>query len=131
MQGHYHKLAIANPRVAPYGMAAKETLQHLGLEQQSMSRLVTGESIGQAWQFVASGNATLGFVSLSQVIKDGNVPHGVWVVPAEFHSPIRQNAVLLRRGKHNLAAVTLLKFLQSEKAHSIILRYGYQLDTAL
>ncbi len=123
--GDYNKLAIANPRLAPYGAAAVETLQHLGLGDSARAKLVTGENISQTWQFVYSGNAALGFVALSQLIKDGSVPGGTWVVPGEMHTPIRQDAVLLTRGRQNPATVALLDFLQSDAANSIIQHYGY------
>jgi len=123
--GDYAKLAVANPRLAPYGAAAMQVLDHLGLGGAAADRLVNGENIGQAYQFISSGNAQLGFVALSQVIRDGAAPTGAWVVPAELHDPIRQEAVLLTPGAGNPAAVGLLEFLRGEAAAGIIHRYGY------
>ena len=120
------RLAIADPKLAPYGAAAMQVLQRLGLQAALAPRLVTGESIAQAWQFTATGNAPLGFVALSQVMQDGALTRGsAWVVPAELHDPIRQDAVLLHAGKHHEAAIALLRFLRSEEARRLIREFGY------
>lgn len=120
------RLALADPRLAPYGAAAVETLTRLGLIDRLRPHLVQGESIGQAHQFVASGNAPMGFVALSQVQADGRLAGGsVWVVPADLHSPLRQEAVLLQRGRHNPAAQALLSYLRSPAAREIIRAHGY------
>jgi molybdate transport system substrate-binding protein len=125
-KGGYAHLAIANPKLAPYGAAAIEVLKHLGLLETVQPRLVQGENIAQTYQFVASGNAELGFVALSQVMKDGKVSSGsVWIVPASFHAPIRQDAVMLAAGKGNAAASALMAYLKSDKAKVIIRAYGY------
>ena len=124
----FERIAIADPKLAPYGAAAIEALTKLGVLQAVQPKFVQGESIGQAHQFVATGNAALGFVALSQVMKDGRVERGSgWVVPANLHSPIRQDAVLLVRGKDNPAAKALLQFLRSEAARAIIRDHGYEL----
>ena len=123
--GHYRKLAIANPRLAPYGAAALQTLEKLGLAGSAKPKLVSGENIAQTYQFVASGNADIGFVALSQIIKNGRAPAGAWVVPAKLHTPIRQDAVLLSRASTNEAAKALIKFLRSDAATAIIRHYGY------
>ncbi|MYM62490.1 molybdate ABC transporter substrate-binding protein [Pseudomaricurvus sp. HS19] len=123
--GDYNKLAIANPRLAPYGAAAMETLQALGVADSAASKLVTGENISQTWQFVFTGNADIGFIALSQIIKGGTPPTGAWVVPGQLHSPIHQDAVLLERGKDNPASQSLLDFLKGDTAREIIQRYGY------
>ena len=103
------KVAIADPRVAPYGAAALEVLRRLGVEQSLQPRLVQGESIGQAFQFVATGNARMGFVALSQLMVDGRIGQGsAWRVPAELHTPIRQDAVVLAGGRDNPAAAALV-----------------------
>ena len=126
--GAFDKLAIANPKLAPYGRAAVEVLDHLGLRQQVAPKLVEGASITQAFQFVASAGAQLGFVALSQVHQDGRIRAGSgWLVPVSMHTPIRQDAVLLNPGRHNGAAVALLKHLQSEKAQAVIRSFGYGL----
>lgn len=130
-QGRYRHLAIAAPRLAPYGAAAIETLAGLGLLEQVRSRFVQGENIAQTYQFVASGNAELGFVALSQVYRDGDLLGGsAWVVPSHLHQPIRQAAVLLNRGRHNPAAIALLEFLQTAKARAVIEACGYALPDA-
>lgn len=122
----YRHLAIANPKTAPYGAAAMATLEGLGLTESARGRLVQGENIAQAHQFVASGNAELGFVALSQVVKDGAIAQGSgWVIPANYHPPIRQDALLLQNGRDNPAAHALLDYLKSEKAAEVIRAYGY------
>lgn len=128
-KGGFNKLAYADPKLAPYGVAAQETLQKLKLQDKVQGKLVTGESIAQAYQFAATGNAELAFIALSQVTKDGKVTEGsYWVVPPEMYSPIKQSAVLLRGAKDKAAAQAFLKFLQSEKAVAIIRSYGYGLQ---
>ncbi len=126
-RGGYNKLAIADPRLAPYGKAAIETLQKMNLARLQTSA-VQGESISQAFQFVQSGNADLGFVALSQVMQDGRIARGsAWIVPADMHSPIRQAATLLVKGKDNPAATALVTYLRSEQARAVIRRHGYEL----
>jgi molybdate transport system substrate-binding protein len=120
----FAKLSIADPGAAPYGLAAVQTLQRLGLYDQVKPKIVQGTSITQAYQFVASGAAELGFVALSQVI---NEPGGSrWLVPTSDHEPIEQQAVLLLTGQKNPAAAAFLKFLKSPQAVAIIKRYGYE-----
>lgn len=126
--GYYQKLAIANPRVAPYGIAAMEVLTHLGLDAAATPKLVKGENIAQTYQFIASGNAQLGFIAQSQVIKNGQLPAGSWAVPKELHQPIRQNAILLTHGKNNAAAHALLVFMRTQAATDIIHSYGYSTE---
>jgi molybdate transport system substrate-binding protein len=127
-KGGYSKLAIAHPKLAPYGMAAKQTLDGLGLWDVVQNKLVTGENITQAWQFAATGNAELAFVALSQVMHDGKVSTGSWwVVPAYMYNPIRQSAVLLSAAKDQAVAQAFLDFLKSEKAAAVIRSYGYEL----
>ncbi len=124
--GTYRHLAIANPKLAPYGVAAIETLTALQLHDRLQGKLVYGENIGQAHQFVASGNAELGFVALSQVSKDGRITTGSgWIVPAELHAPLCQDALLLTVGKDRPAAAAWLAYLQSDKAKAIIRAFGY------
>jgi molybdate transport system substrate-binding protein len=127
-RGGFEKLAIASPKLAPYGAAAIETLTKLGLLTQLKPKFVEGSNIGQTLQFVASENVALGFVALSQVFVDGRVTEGsAWIVPANFHAPIKQDAVLLKAGKDNAAATALLRYLKTEKAKAIIRAYGYDL----
>ncbi|WP_290582223.1 molybdate ABC transporter substrate-binding protein [Ketobacter sp.] len=127
--GNFNKLAFANPKVAPYGSAALEVLQALGLRDSTERQWVQGENIAQTYQFVASGNADLGFVALSQVMDKGHIAQGSsWVVPTELYSPIRQDAVLLQSAANSKAALSLLQYLRSEEARTIIHQYGYQTE---
>ncbi|HYF42447.1 MAG TPA: molybdate ABC transporter substrate-binding protein [Ramlibacter sp.] len=122
------KVAIADPRLAPYGAAAMEVLQALGIGPALQPRLVQGESIAQAYQFVTTGNAAMGFVALSQVMADGRIDRGsAWLVPSTLHGPIRQDAVLLATGKGNPAAAALMAFLRSDAARAILRAHGYEL----
>ena len=124
--GDFKKLAIAAPKLAPYGAAALQTIAKLGLLSRLESRIVTGESIGQAFSFVATGNAELGFIALSQIYENGQIKSGsAWLVPEALHSPIRQDAVLLSKGAGNKAAVMLLAFLKTENAKAVIRAFGY------
>lgn len=128
-KGTFDHLAIANPKLAPYGAAAMETLAKLGLADKLAGKIVQGENIAQTYQFAASGNADLGFVALSQVMKDGKVGSGsAWIVPASMHAPIKQDAVILANGKGNAAAVALMKYLKSAKAVAVIKSYGYEVE---
>ena len=121
-------VSYCNPKLAPYGAAAVEAMKALGLFDTLQPKLVQGETITQAYQFVASGNADVGFVALSQVYKDGHFAAGsAWLVPAKLYSPIRQDAVILNAGKGHAAAAELLHYLQSDKAHAVIRSYGYEL----
>ncbi|MBL3555853.1 MULTISPECIES: molybdate ABC transporter substrate-binding protein [Marinobacter] len=123
------RLAIANPATAPYGLAAQQTLEHLGHWATLGSRLVRGESIAQTFQFVATGNAKAGFVALAQLRgeHDGGAR---WEVPASYHDPIAQQAILLERGRDNEAANAWLDFLASGEAQDIIRQYGYDIPQA-
>lgn len=124
--GGFRHIAIANPRSAPYGAAAMQTLRALGVADALAPRLVTGESIAQAYQFVVTGNSELGFVALSQVRAPGKPPQGsAWRVPANLHDPIRQDAILLKAGERNPAASALLAFLKSEPALQVLDDFGY------
>lgn len=119
----FDKLAIADPKTAPYGVAAVETMTKLGVQDTLKPRIVTGSSIAQAYQFTSTGAAQLGFVALSQVI---TVPGGSrWLVPTRLHTPIDQQAVLLKTGENNAAARAFIKYLKSRPAVAIIKRYGY------
>ena len=123
----FKRLAVAASKVAPYGMAAVETLTKIGMLPLLQAKLVTGESIGQTFSMVSTGNAELGFVAMSQVFEDGRLKSGsAWVVPANLHSPLKQDAVLLTRGKANPAALQLLVFLKSGQARAIMNSFGYE-----
>jgi molybdate transport system substrate-binding protein len=124
--GRFEKLAIANPKTAPYGRAAVQVLAARGLTAALSPKLVTGESVAQAYQFIATGNAELGFVALSQVSVPGKAPTGsMWRVPASLHAPMRQDAVLLKAGAGRPAAAALLQWLRGEPAQAVIRSYGY------
>lgn len=126
--GRFEHLSIANPKLAPYGLAAVETMKALGLADALQPRLVTGESIGQAQQFVVSGSAELGFIAFAQIHKDGKLIDGsYWLVPGKYHSPIRQDAVVLDKGKGSAAATALMGYLKSDAAKAVIKAYGYDL----
>lgn len=122
--GQVDHLAIADPETAPYGRAAVETLAALGLTELYAGRIVTGETVTQALQFVESGSAGLGFVAASQV----QGKPGVWIVPAALHQPIRQDAVLLATGADNPAARAYLEFLRSDAAVAVITASGYAVE---
>jgi molybdate transport system substrate-binding protein len=124
--GDWRRLAIANPKLSPYGEAAMAVLRARGLHERLAPRLVMGDSIAQAFQFVATGNADLGFVALSQVMAPGQAITGsVWRVPPALYPPIRQDAVLLRRAASKPAALALLAFLREPAARALIAGYGY------
>lgn len=121
-------VAYCDPLLAPYGAAAVEAMKALGVFEALQSKLVQAENISQAYQFVASGNAAVGFVALSQVYKNGKIREGsAWILPATLYSPIRQDAVLLEKGKGRPAALALLQYLQSAKAKDVIRSFGYDL----
>lgn len=120
----FSKISIANPTAAPYGAAAIETLKALKLYDTLQAKIVQGNSIAQAFQFVDTGNAELGFVALSQVIKAGG---SRWLVPQALYTPILQDAVLLKKGADSAAAKAFLDFLKGPEARSVIEAYGYGL----
>ena len=119
------RLAIANPELAPYGLAARQALAHYGLWAALRPRIVMGQNIGQAYALVASGNAPLGLVALSQVMGGAASPGAEWIVPQAAHAPIRQDAVLLAAGADNAAARAFLRYLRSAKAAGTIADFGY------
>jgi molybdate transport system substrate-binding protein len=128
LQGNaFRHLSIANPKTAPYGLAATQVMDKLGLTGQVKGKIVEGQNITQAYQFVSTGNAELGFVALSQVYKDGELASGsAWIVPAQLHDPIKQDGVILSKGRGNTAALALMDYLKGPKAAAIIQAYGYQ-----
>lgn len=126
-KGGFRRLAIANPKLAPYGAAARETLLGLGLWSEVQRRLVIGENIAQAHQFVSTGNADLGFVALSQIQGEDSPAGSYWLVPPALYAPIRQDAVLLEPGRGNKAAEQWMQYLRSEPAKDLIRSYGYEL----
>ena len=123
----FNKCAVADPKLAPYGVAAYETLKSLKLlDKYQPPKFVTGNNIGMTFQFVKTGNAEVGFVALSQVYKNGKITSGSgWIVPSKYYQPIRQDAVLLKHGENSAAAKSFLKFLQSAEANKLKQSYGY------
>jgi molybdate transport system substrate-binding protein len=128
-KGNFEHLAIANPKLAPYGASAMETMTRMGVADKLAPKIVQGENIAQTYQFAATGNAEMAFVALSQVMKDGKIGSGsAWIVPAKMHAPIRQDAVILATGKDSAAAAALMKYLKSPKALAVIKSYGYEVE---
>jgi len=125
----FSKLSLSNPVAAPYGAAAIETMKSLGLYDTLRPKFVEGANITQAFQFVDTGNAELGFIALSQII--GNDTGSRWIVPEDLYEPIRQDAVLLNKGAANEAATAFMAFLKGPEAQAIIEKYGYVLDSEL
>ena len=126
--GQFRHLSIANPKAAPYGLAAMQVLDKLGLSEAVKAKLVEGQNITQAHQFVSTGNAELGFVALSQVYADGKLGSGsAWIVPAALYDPIRQDAVILKQGANNPAAAALVEYLKGPEAARVIESFGYKL----
>lgn len=126
--GKFDHISVANPKLAPYGLAAVETLQKLNLLTALTPKFVTGENIGQTYQFVASGAAPLGFVAMSQVYEDNKLKAGsAWVVPSNLYSPIRQDAVVLTKGVNKPAVTAFVNYLKGDAAKAVIRSYGYDL----
>lgn len=126
--GNFNHLALADPKLAPYGAAALEVLKNKGLLEKLQSKFVQGENIAQTHEFINSGAAELGFIALSQISENGKITTGsAWIVPDSLYTPILQDAVLLKSGAANPAAVSLMEFLKSAPALVIIRKYGYDL----
>lgn len=121
--GGFNKISFADPKAAPYGAAAVETLKALKLYDTLMPKIVQGNSIAQAFQFVDTGNAELGFVALSQL--HGHADGSRWIVPQALYAPIKQDAVLLKTGETSAAAKAFLDFLKGPDGVAIIVKYGY------
>ena len=127
-RGGFDHIALANPKLAPYGAAAMEAMKALGVADALAPKFVQGENIAQTYQFISTANALLGFVAMSQVYEDGKLKSGsAWVVPTNLYSPIRQDAVILDKGKDSAAAAALMKYLKGDKAKAVIKAYGYDL----
>lgn len=126
-KGGFDHIALANPKLAPYGAAAVEAMKALGVYDALLPKFVTAENIAQAHQFVSSGNALLGFVALSQVLKDGKIEGSAWMVPANLYDTLRQDAIILDKGRGKPAAEALMKYLKGDKARAVIRSYGYEL----
>ncbi len=128
LRGDFHHLAIANPRTAPYGAAAMQVLESLGLVETLRGRIAEAQSVSGAWAAVASGAADLGFVAMSSLQPMGMHAGSYWRVPPSFYPPLRQSAVLLRHGESNAAATDLLGFLRTDGARQVIVRHGYRVE---
>jgi len=125
--GQFNKIALANPKLAPYGSAAVEVLEKLDLLTATQAKWVQGENIAQAYQFVFTGNADLGFIALSQIMQKGEITGGsYWLVPADLHTPILQDAQILLPGKNSVVTQQLVEFIKSDLAKAIIQSHGYQ-----
>jgi molybdate transport system substrate-binding protein len=125
-RGAFDHIALANPAVAPYGAAAMQTLQALGVASSLKAKLVWGQSIGQTYQFIATGSAPVGFVALSQLRHPTQKPGGAWwIAPDNLHAPLKQDVVALAGGSDFKASKALLLFLRSDQARAIIQRFGY------
>jgi molybdate transport system substrate-binding protein len=126
--GKFDHIAVADPKLAPYGLAARETLQKRNLLATLAPKFVTGDNIGQTYQFVASAAAPLGFVAMSQVYENNQLKSGsAWVVPSALYGPIRQDAVVLSKGGNNAAAAAFIGYLKGDKAKAVIRSFGYDL----
>jgi molybdate transport system substrate-binding protein len=124
----FPRAAIANPKTAPYGLAAEQVLEHLGLWDDVQGKLVRGDSIAQTFQFVATGNAEIGFVAYSQIMKWKDPNGSLWIIPANYYAPVEQQAVLLNRGANNPAAREFIEFLRGAAARSVIEGFGYGVE---
>jgi len=121
-------IAMANPKIAPYGKAAQQVLEQLDAQQNRRATIVTGQNITQTYQFIASGNAAMGFISLAQLraIESAHKKENYWLVPESLHDPIEQSAVVIARSKKAILANNFLNFLRSPKALNIMQKYGYR-----
>ncbi len=125
-RGAFRHLALANPKIAPYGAAAKQALVTMDLWEIVQGNVVYGENVAQTYQFVATANAELGFVALAQVLSKSNAAATrVWEVPQTYYQPIRQDAVVLNRAKHNRAATQFMRFLKQPAVREVIEQTGY------
>jgi molybdate transport system substrate-binding protein len=128
MNGAFDHLALANPKTAPYGLAAEQVMRHIGALDKLTPKLVRGDSISQTFQFIATGNAEAGFVALAQIKAWKGEAGTLWAIPEDHYAPIEQAAVLLKKGKPNPAAIAYLDFLKSDAAREVIERYGYGVE---
>jgi molybdate transport system substrate-binding protein len=127
--GNFSALAIANPKLAPYGRAARQVLKSLKLWKNVREKIVEGQNIGQTFSFVATTNAQLGFVALSYVMSERNKISGSsWEVPVDLYEPIRQDGVIIARAENNPAAIAFVEYLKSKKARMLISDFGYGLE---
>ncbi len=129
LEGAVKKIAVANPKLAPYGEAAYQTMESWGNLKEASAKFVTGDNIGKTYQFVKTGNTQVGFVALSQVYKDGKMTSGSgWVIPIDLYKPIRQDSVILNPGKNDSDVTAFMQFMKtSPKVRAVIESYGYGL----
>lgn len=120
----FKKLVIANPETAPYGTAAVEALKAMKLWEQLESKIVKGDNISQTQQFISTGNVEIGFIALAQAMQNGYF----WEVPQEFYTPLRQQAILLKKGSESAAAKAFLNYLKTPPATALITKAGYSLE---
>jgi molybdate transport system substrate-binding protein len=125
-QGGFDHISLANPKLAPYGAAGMAVMKALGVYDKLEPKFVSAENITQAYQFIRTGNAQLGFVALSQVLKDGKIEGSSWIVPTRLYPQIRQDAVILEQGRGRPAAQAFAKYLKAEKSVAIITSFGYE-----
>lgn len=126
--GNFQRLAMANPKTAPYGLAAQQVMQHLNIWDQLQSKVVRGDSIAQTFQFTATGNVDAGFIALSQVKAWKDNSGTLWHIPQNYYAPIAQQAVLLKTAADKPAASAFMEFLKSAEARAVIIGYGYGVE---
>ncbi|MFT5716642.1 MAG: molybdate transport system substrate-binding protein [Oleiphilaceae bacterium] len=125
--GTLKHLAIANPKIAPYGEQAVNVLKNMGIYQQLASKLILGQSVGQTFQHLSTGSVQQGILALSQVMQDGTISSGSgWIIPDALYQPIQQDAILLNKGKNNAAAIAFLAYLKNPQSEKVIRSFGYQ-----
>lgn len=124
---HNHKLVVAHPTLAPFGLAAKQTLMHLNLEQYWQQRTVRAMNANQAYHYVFSGAASMGFTSLAHLKQNNISPQQYWTIPSDHHAPILQQGIILKRAQTNQNALDFFSFLKTHKSQNIIENAGYQL----
>jgi molybdate transport system substrate-binding protein len=126
----FRRLSIANPDLAPYGEAAQEALQQLGDWDDLQSKIVRGENINQAYQFVRSGNAQLGIIALSQITRpDREISGSHWEIPEALYKPIEQQAVILSESTNQQMAASFMEFMKSDEIGLLIREFGYKLPS--
>jgi len=130
LDARVQKIAIANPALAPYGRAAVSALQKAGIYQQVKTKLVYGENISQAAQFVQSGNAQAGIIAHSLALSPGMKEGKMWVIPTDMHPPIEQGAIVLKNSKNKAAALEFLNFVKSSAGKAILEKHGFAIPAS-